>query len=87
MKSKLIVLGVMVAAMSAAPSVLADVYKCKDSSGKLNYTDSPCPKATQMVPYSKKTKINHEIKLRREAQERRFRDQNYRQTTILVPSY
>lgn len=88
MKLKLMAAGMMFASYFVTPEAFAsDIYKCKDKNGKFNYTDSPCPSTAKMVPYSKKTQQNYEFKLKKAAQERKFRDENYRQTTILVPSY
>ena len=88
MKFKLLTAMMMFASSFAAPDLLAaDIFKCKDKNGKLNYTDTPCPKAAKMVPYSKATQQNHEFRLKKAEQERKFRDQTYRQTTVLMPSY
>lgn len=88
MKFKLLATVMMFASSFVAPDALAaDIYKCKDKNGKLNYTDAPCPKTAKMVPYSKATQQNHEFRLKKAAQEREFRDATYRQTTVLMPSY
>ena len=88
MKFELLAAGTMFGLCFVTSDLFAsDIYKCKDKNGKLNYTDSPCPSTAKMVPYSKKTQQNYEFKLKKAALERKFRDENYRQTTILVPSY
>ncbi len=88
MRFNLIAIGMVFASSVVMPDAFAsDVYKCKDKNGKFNYTDTPCPATAKMVPYSKKTQQNYEFKLKKAAQERRFRDETYRQTTVLMPSY
>jgi hypothetical protein len=88
MKLQLLAVVILVMSPWVMPTAWAsDVYKCKDKNGKLNYTDSPCPQAAKMLPYSKTTQQNHEFRMKKAAQEKRFRSETYRQTTVLMPSY